>query len=536
MSSSPRPTGPSTDAASSASSAAGTGVRPPGAADVGLIGLAVMGQNLALNMADHGLKVAVYNRTTSVTDGFVAAHGPVKFRETGGALLPAGDLRSFVATIARPRRIVLMVKAGPPTSAVIDQLAPLLEPGDLVVDGGNADWHDTEARERALAERGLLFIGSGVSGGEEGARFGPSLMAGGTPEAWALLEPVWTAIAAKVDPRTGRPLTGAAPGKPVRGGVACAARVGPGGSGHFVKMVHNGIEYADMQLIGEAYDLLRTCAGLEPETLAGVFATWNTGDLDSFLIEITADILRQKDPRTGRPLVDVIRDAAGQKGTGRWTIEAALGLGVPAPTMAEAVFARQLSALGGARSAAAGALAGPDRAAATRAEGPAGDDLVEAARQALYCSKVCCYAQGFALMGAASQAGGWELDLGQVAQVWRGGCIIRARFLQKITDAYAASPSLPNLMLDPHFAAALRDLQAGWRTTVCRASAEGVPAPAFSSALGYYDALRSPRLPASLLQAQRDYFGAHSYERIDEPPGRFFHLDWTDPDRPELSV
>ncbi len=508
-------------------------------ADVGLIGLAVMGQNLALNIADHGFAVAVYNRTTSKTDAFLAENPPDAFAGTGGSLRGHADLEEFVDAIAPPRRIVVMVKAGGPTDAVIDQLAPLLSPGDCIIDGGNAHWEDTIRRERALTERGLRFVGSGVSGGEEGARFGPSLMPGGTPEAWTLLEPIWTAIAAKVDPETGKPIEGGAPGRPVAGGEPCTTFVGPDGAGHYVKMVHNGIEYADMQIICEAFHLLRAVGGLEPDRAADVFARWNEGDLDSFLIEITADILRQKDPETGAPFVDVVLDTAGQKGTGKWTSQNALDFGTPAPSIAEAVFARFMSALKDERVRASGILEGPggDEASAARGEAFSNlDAFVDAIGKALYCAKVCAYAQGFALMGAASDHYGWGLDLGEVARIWRGGCIIRARFLQRITDAYGRDRSLANLLLDPYFSAQIAASQGAWRAVVAAGMRAGVPLPAFASALAYYDGYRHAVLPATLLQAQRDYFGAHTYERTDRPRGEHYHLDWPDPERPQLRM
>ena len=502
-------------------------------ADVGLVGLAVMGQNLVLNMADHGFKAAVYNRTYSVTQEFLKAHPPGSFGPLGGGLIGSAELKDFVASIKRPRRIVILVKAGGPTDAVIDGLAPLLDKGDLIVDGGNAEWNDTERREAALTAKGLLFCGSGVSGGEEGARFGPSLMPGGPREAWKLLEPIWTAIAAKVDPKTGKPLPGAAPGKPVKGGVACTTYIGPGGAGHYVKMVHNGIEYGDMQLICEAYHFMRGVLALPVEKIADVFAEWNKGDLDSFLIEITADILRQKDPVSGKPFVDIVLDAAGQKGTGKWTINSALDLGVPAATMAEAVFARNMSALKAERVEAAKSLPGPDMPEKSHSVGTGEHNWIECVRDALYCSKICSYAQGFALMTAADRSKEWGLKLGEIASIFRGGCIIRARFLQKITEAYQRRADLPNLLLDPYFSGAITKAQQNWRAVVARAAVQGVPTPTLSSALAYYDSYRSAVLPANLLQSQRDYFGAHTYERVDQPRGKFFHLDWPDPKRPQ---
>ena len=502
----------------------------PSSADVGLVGLAVMGQNLVLNMADHGFRVAVYNRTTATTEKFVAGNPPAVFGAAGGGLVPAAELKDFVASIQRPRRIVILVKAGGPTDAVIDSLVPLLDKGDLVVDGGNALFTDTMRREKALAERGLFFIGSGVSGGEEGARFGPSLMPGGAPEAWKQLEPVWTACAAKVDAKTGKPLEGAAPGKPVQGGVPCSTYIGPNGAGHYVKMVHNGIEYGDMQLICEAYSILRSSLGKSPAECSAILREWNLGDLDSFLIEISADVLAQKDPVTGKPFVDVVLDSAGQKGTGKWTSVNALDLGVPAPSVAEAVFARFVSAQKDERVRASRALSGPTGL------GAAVDISVDAVRDALYCSKVCCYAQGFALYCAASEQHAWKLDLAKIAQIFRGGCIIRARFLQKITEAYERSPGLPTLLLDPYFAEKVQGAQPSWRRVVARAALEGLPVPVFASALSYFDSYRSETLPANLLQAQRDYFGAHTYERVDAPRGEMFHLDWQDPKRPQLKA
>ncbi len=502
-------------------------------ADVGLIGLAVMGANFALNMADHGFKVAVYNRTTGVTEKFVQDN-PASVIGPGGALVPAADLKDFVNSIKRPRRVMILVKAGPGTDAVIDGLVPLLSPGDCIIDGGNAEWNDTVRREAALKAKGLLFVGSGVSGGEEGARFGPSLMPGGDPAAWELIKPIWMAVAAKVDVKTGKPLIGAARGKPVNGEntVPCTTYIGPGGAGHYVKMVHNGIEYGDMQLICEAYHFMRDSLGMSNQQMGATFAEWNAGELDSFLIEITADILKQKDPVSGKDFVDIVLDAAGQKGTGKWTINSALDLGIPAPTMAEAVFARNVSALKDERVKAAALLTGPARSADT---GPA-RDWVRCVRDALYCSKICSYAQGFALMSAASRQNGWNLKLGEIAMIFRGGCIIRARFLQKIFEAYQRDPALANLLLDPYFAGVVKENQANWRAVVARAATDGVPVPAFSSALSYFDSYRSARLPANLLQSQRDYFGSHTYERVDQPRGKFFHLDWLDPKRPQLEV
>lgn len=509
----------------------------PNSADVGLIGLEVMGKNLALNMADHGFKVAVYNRTTAKTEAFIAEN-PANVIGPGGALLPSADLKDFVASIKAPRRIILLVKAGMPTDATIDGLKPLLSKGDVVIDGGNAEWNDTVRREKALGDMGLHFVGSGVSGGEEGARFGPSLMPGGKPEAWATLKPIWEAIAAKVDAKTGKPIPGAAPGKPISGGVPCTTYIGPGGAGHYVKMVHNGIEYGDMQLICEAYHFMRDALSMNNAQMAETFATWNTGELDSFLIEITADILKQKDPISGKDFVDSVLDAAGQKGTGKWTTNSALDLGVPAATLAEAVFARNMSAIKDERVAASKVLQGPHEAsnAHTTGVGAHQPNWIDCVRDALYCSKICSYAQGFALMSAASKANGWGLHLGEISMIFRGGCIIRARFLQKIFEAYQRDANLANLLLDQYFRDAINTRQQNWRAVVARAAVQGVPVPAFSSALAYYDSYRSARLPANLLQAQRDYFGAHTYERVDQPRGNFYHLDWPDPKRPQAKV
>ena len=496
--------------------------------DVGLIGLAVMGQNLALNIADHGFQISVYNRTTEKTSKFVAENP-----NTPGGLVGTTTLQEFVQSLSKPRKAIMLVQAGAGTDAVIDSLVPLLEAGDIVIDGGNSKWTDTIRREKALREKGLCYIGSGVSGGETGARFGPALMPGGDAEAYKQLEPIWNAIAAKVDAKTGRPLEGGEPGKPVVGGVPCATYIGPDGAGHYVKMVHNGIEYGDMQMICEAYDLMKGLLGLKAEEIGAVFTEWNQGSLDSYLVEITADILKQKDPLTKKKaLVDVILDTAGQKGTGKWTSVNALDMGVPAPTVSEAVFARCLSAIKEERVAASKILKGP---AAKKYTGGK-KALIQAIHDALYCSKICSYAQGFQLMRTAQTEFGWKLNFGEIARIWRGGCIIRAAFLQKITEAYKRQPGLANLLLDPYFNKTVKLAQANWRKVVSLSAECGVPAPTFSSALSYYDSYRSARLPANLLQAQRDYFGAHTYERVDQPRGKFFHVDWPKSTRPQLPV
>ena len=496
-------------------------------AEIGLIGLAVMGKNLALNIADHGFRIAVFNRTTDVTRAFVA-----ESPSTPGGLVGCDTLGDLVATLRRPRKILLLVKSGPAIDQIIGQLlAAGLEKDDIVVDCGNSLWTDTIRREKEYASR-LKFFGSGVSGGEIGARFGPSLMPGGDPASWKHLEPIWRAIAAKVDEKTGKPIERHEPGHPATGGVPCTTYIGANGAGHYVKMVHNGIEYVDMQLIAEAYAILRGVGGMKPDELADVFDAWNDGDLDSYLIQITADILRQRDPRQKRRFfVDVVLDAAGQKGTGKWTSSNALDLGVPAAAMAEAVFARCMSALKEERVAASKRLRGPK----ARYKGSK-KKLVAMVKDALYCSKLCAYAQGFQLMRAGEKEYGWKLDMGAIASIFRGGCIIRARFLQKITDAYARDAELVSLLLDPYFEKQVARGQEGWREVVGLAAKSGVAAPAFMSALAYYDGYRSASLPASLLQAQRDYFGAHTYERVDEPRGKFFHLDWPEPNRPELEA
>ncbi|GAB3900232.1 NADP-dependent phosphogluconate dehydrogenase [Microbispora bryophytorum subsp. camponoti] len=470
-------------------------------ADIGVTGLATMGRNLARNFAHHGHVVAVHNRTESRTTRFMEEH------RDEGAFLPASTVEEFVASLERPRKAIIMVKAGAPTDAVIEELAAVMEPGDMIIDGGNAHYMDTRRREAALRERGIHFVGTGISGGEEGALNGPSIMPGGDAEAYKTLGPLLEDVAAKVD------------------GVSCCVHVGPDGAGHFVKMVHNGIEYADMQLIAESYDLLRQALGLSPQELSGVFREWNQGDLESYLIEITAEVLGHTDPATGKPFVDVVQDQAEQKGTGRWTVQSALDLGVPVTGIAEAVFARALSGHPEQR-AAARSLTGPS--------GTAGDSgLVEDVRRALYASKIVAYAQGFDQMAAASAEYGWDLNLGAMATIWRGGCIIRARFLDRIRAAYDADPNLPTLLVDPTFAQALEEAQESWRRVVATAATIGVPTPGFSSALAYYDGLRRDRLPAALLQGLRDFFGAHTYRRVDREGS--FHTDWS-ADRAERSA
>jgi 6-phosphogluconate dehydrogenase len=501
-------------------------------ADIGLIGLAVMGQNLVLNMADHGYNVAVYNRSTDKMKDFIEyckKNEPSHERVIGHA-----DLATFVLSIKRPRKIVLLVKAGTATDLTINALLPFLEKGDIIIDGGNALWTDTIRREKELRAKDIEFIGSGVSGGETGARFGPSLMPSGTRQAWASLEPIWTDIAAKVDPVTGQPLEGGKPGKPVEGGFSCAEYIGPDGAGHYVKMVHNGIEYIDMQLICEAYWLMKNLLDMRSDEIGKVFAEWNKGELSSFLIEITADILQQKDPMSKEFLVDMILDTAGQKGTGQWTAANALELGAPANAIAAAVYARALSSVKEERVAASKILKGPE--INTIKDPKERASTIEAIKNALYCSKICAYAQGFQLIDKAQVAYNWKLNFGEIAQIWRGGCIIRARFLQKITDAYQLNSRLKNLMLDPYFTDEMNKGQEGWRKVIALAVTNGIPAQGFAAALAYYDGYRSADLPANLLQAQRDYFGAHTYERKDKPRGEFFHLDWPEPSRPQIAI
>ncbi len=476
--------------------------------NIGVTGLGVMGTNLARNFARHGFTVAVHNRTEARTSALVADHGGE------GAFEPAATTAEFVASLERPRRVVVMVNAGAPTDAVVDELAGVLDPGDMIVDGGNAHFVDTRRREAALRARGIHFVGTGISGGEVGALEGPSIMPGGSEEAYAALGPMLETIAAQVD------------------GTPCCTHVGPDGAGHFVKMVHNGIEYADMQLIAESYDLLRQALGEEPAELAGVFREWNTGELESYLIDITAEVLDHVDPSTGRPFVDVVLDQAEQKGTGRWGVQSALDLGVPVTGIAEAVFARSLSARVDQRAAAV-SLPGPTaEAAAAPGTDVDRDALVDDVRRALYASKIVAYAQGFDQIAAGSEEYGWDIDLGAMATIWRGGCIIRARFLDRLRLAYDADPTLPTVLMDPSFRDVLADAQGAWRRVVATAASLGVPTPGFASALAYYDALRRPRLPAALLQGLRDLFGAHTYRR-DDRDGTF-HTLWSG-DRSEVA-
>lgn len=478
-------------------------------ADIGVTGLAVMGANIARNFARHGHTVALHNRSAGRIDELLAKHSD------DGTFIPARTIPEFIASLKRPRRALIMVQAGAATDAVIDQLAAAMEPGDIIIDGGNALYTDTQRREKALRERGIHFVGAGISGGEEGALNGPSIMPGGSRESYESVGPILESVAAVVD------------------GEPCCKYIGPDGAGHYVKMVHNGIEYADMQLIGEAYQLMTTAAGLSAKDAANVFAEWNKGVLESYLIEITADVLAHTDAETGKPLVDVIVDAAGQKGTGRWTVKSALDLGVPVTGIAEAVFARAVSGARDLRAVARG-LAGAELATSVTEVFPnlSVETFVNDIHSALYASKIVAYAQGFDQLAAGSSEYGWDLKLGDLATIWRGGCIIRAQFLGRIRDAYAANPQLPSLLVDPYFRDALESAAASWRRVVTVATQLGVSAPGFSSALAYYDSVRAERLPAALIQGLRDYFGAHTYERVDKPG--HFHTLWNG-DRSEIT-
>jgi 6-phosphogluconate dehydrogenase len=467
--------------------------------DIGLIGLAVMGQNLVLNMNDHGYRVAVFNRTVSKVDEFLNNEAK------GTPIVGAHSIEELVAALKTPRRVMLMVKAGETVDHMIDALIPHLDKGDIIIDGGNSLYTDSNRRTKSLAEKGLRFIGTGVSGGEEGARRGPSIMPGGDPAAWPFVKPIFQSIAAKVED-----------------GTPCCDWVGEDGAGHYVKMVHNGIEYGDMQLICEAYQLLKDSLGLNAAELAKIFDEWNKGELDSYLIDITAQIFAKLDD-DGAPVVDKILDTAGQKGTGKWTGMSALDLGMPLTLIGEAVFGRCLSALKEERVQASKVLHGPDAPAFTgdRAE------FIENVRRALYCSKIISYAQGYMLLQAAAKENKWNLNLGGIALMWRGGCIIRSRFLGKIKEAFDKNPGLHNLLLDDFFNGTLNRYQGSWRKALVKAIEYGVPTPAFSTALAFFDGYRCERLPANLLQAQRDFFGAHTYERVDQPRGKFFHTNWT---------
>ncbi len=468
-------------------------------ADIGVIGLAVMGENLILNIESRGFRVAVHNRTTAKIESFLSTRGK------GKNLVGAESIEAFCMQLKRPRKVLLMVKAGAPVDALIETLLPYLDSGDIIIDGGNSYFKDTIERTERLNQKGILFVGAGISGGEIGALTGPSIMPGGNPLAWPEIRPIFQAIAARVPD-----------------GTPCCEWVGNDGAGHFVKMVHNGIEYSDMQLIGEAYHLMSAGMKISNLEMHEIFQTWNAGELNSYLIEITSDILVHKDDHTGKPMIDMILDAAGQKGTGKWTAIAGLDLGVPIPQIAEAVFARCISAMKEERVSASQILKGPDNTS-TGCPQVSVDDV----RDALFAAKICAYAQGFHLMAAATEEYNWDLNFGDVALMWREGCIIRAAFLEKINEAYGNAPALANLLLDPYFRTRMDAAQAGWRRVVRAGIEIGVPLPSISTALHYYDSYRSADLPANMIQAQRDYFGAHTYERVDRPRGEFFHTDWT---------
>ncbi|WP_305074342.1 decarboxylating NADP(+)-dependent phosphogluconate dehydrogenase [Propionivibrio sp.] len=473
-------------------------------ADIALIGLAVMGQNLILNMNDHGFTVVAYNRSTEKVDQFLANEAK------GTRVLGAHSVEEMVAKLKKPRRVMMLVKAGKPVDEFIDQIIPHLEAGDIIIDGGNSLFEDTNRRQKYVESKGLLYVGTGVSGGEEGARHGPSIMPGGSPAAWPYVKDIFQAVSAKVDD-----------------GTPCCEWVGEMGAGHYVKMVHNGIEYGDMQLICEAYNLMKTGLGMSAGEMHEVFAEWNKGDLDSYLIEISRDILGKLDD-DGQPLVEKILDTAGQKGTGKWTVINSQDLGIPITLMAEAVYARCVSALKDERVRASAVLEGPSPAMVEIAADPAGKAaFIEDIRHALYASKIVSYAQGYMLMRAAAKEYGWNLNYGGIALMWRGGCIIRSRFLGKIKEAFDRNPALSNLLLDDYFRGEIHKGQWGWRNVVATAALRGIPVPAFSTALAFFDQYRNAVLPANLLQAQRDYFGAHTYERIDRPRGEFFHTNWT---------
>ena len=467
-------------------------------ADIGLVGLAVMGQNLVLNMNDHGYTVAVFNRTVSKVDAFLEGNAK------GTNVIGTHSIEELVSVLKRPRRVMLMVKAGPAVDAFIEKLLPHLEPGDIIIDGGNSNYNDSIRRTEYVESKGLLYIGTGVSGGEEGARYGPSIMPGGSPEAWPHVKPIFQAVAAKVDD-----------------GVPCCDWVGEDGAGHFIKMVHNGIEYGDMQIISEAYQVMKEALGMSNEAMSAVFKTWNEGKLDSYLIEITRDILAYKDEQ-GEAVIDKILDTAGQKGTGKWTAVSALEMGIPLTLIGEAVFARFLSALKDERVGASATLNGPS---------PVYDGdknaFIRDLHDAVYAAKIMSYTQGYMLMRAAADAYNWNLNYGGIALMWRGGCIIRSVFLGKIKDAFADDPALGNLLLAPYFEQEIETAQAAWRRVVATATTLGLPVPALSSALAFYDGYRRARVSANMIQAQRDYFGAHTYERTDRPRGEFFHTNWT---------
>ncbi len=510
----------------------GGNVDKTGACDIGFIGLGVMGKNLTLNLADHGFNIACFDLDQSKVDAIIEADAEER-GDTPPRIHACRSYTELLNKLKAPHLIILSVPAGEPVDHVCHHLIDAgIQADDIVIDTGNSLWTDTVEREAKYKSK-FIFFSTAVSGGEVGARFGPSLMPSGDPYAWTRVEPVLTAISAKVDPQTGKPIESNTPGQPVTEGDPCATYIGPVGAGHYVKMVHNGIEYADMQLICEAYHVMRQGLAMTPSDIAQVFRRWNQGELNSYLIEISAEVLDQQDDKTDQPLVDVIMDKAGQKGTGLWTAVSALQVGSPAQTISQAVFARSLSSLKSERVIASDMLDGPK--APTVAE----EDkalIIDQLEHALYCSKICSYAQGFQLMAMAAKEHNWDLDFAEIAKIWRAGCIIRAAFLQSITKAYEANEELKNLLLDPFFAQKITKYQSDWRTSIAHATMAGIPVPAMMSALSYYDSYRTAVLPANLLQGQRDYFGAHTFQRLDRPEGKKYHVEWSHPDRPQVTV
>ncbi|RDV26147.1 NADP-dependent phosphogluconate dehydrogenase [Alteromonas aestuariivivens] len=506
--------------------------QPAGECDIGFIGLGVMGSNLTLNLADHGYRIACFDLDPSKVDAIIAQDANER-GDREARVVGCNSFTELLKNLKSPHMIILSVPAGEPVDHVCNHLIDAgIEADDIVVDTGNSLWTDSVEREARFKGK-FLFFSTAVSGGEVGARFGPSLMPSGDRYAWTRLEPVLKAIAAKVDAKTGKPIESFTPGKPVTEGEPCATYIGPQGAGHYVKMVHNGIEYADMQLICETYHIMRDALDMTPAEIAAVFRRWNEGKLNSYLMEISAEVLEQLDPETQQPLVDVILDKAGQKGTGLWTAVSALQLGSPAQTITSAVFARSISALKDERLLASKKLQGP---APLNLESSQKLAMIEQLEQALYCSKICAYAQGFQLMATAAKEHGWELEFGEIAKIWRAGCIIRAVFLQSIAQAYEQDEHLDNLLMAPYFAEQITEFQSDWRSAIAQATLAGIPCPGMMSALSYYDAYRSAVLPANLLQGQRDYFGAHTYQRTDKPAGKKFHIAWSDPQRPQIAI
>ena len=501
--------------------------------DIGFIGLGVMGSNLTMNLVDHGYRVACFDLDQQKVEAIRRKDASERPDDTAPRVEGCNSYTELLSKLKAPHLVFLSVPAGDPVDHVCNHLIDAgIQADDIVVDTGNSLWTDSVSREEQYKGK-FIFFSTAVSGGEVGARFGPSLMPSGNPYAWTRIEPILTAIAAKVDPDTGKPLTSNIPGKPVTEGEPCATYIGPVGAGHYVKMVHNGIEYADMQLICETYQVMRSALHMAPAEIAEVFRRWNEGKLNSYLMEISAEVLEQLDPETRQPLVDVILDKAGQKGTGLWTAVSALQVGSPAQTITSAVFARSISSLKDERLAASKTLTGPDAKTYTDEEKA---ELINKLEEALYCSKICAYAQGFQLMAMAGKEHGWDLDFGEIAKIWRAGCIIRAVFLQSISQAYENSEELTNLLMAPYFAEQITCYQADWRESIAHATLAGVPCPAMMSALSYYDSYRTAVLPANLLQGQRDYFGAHTYQRVDKPAGKKYHLEWSDPQRPQTAI